>query len=505
MNSAVTIALPSIQQSLEVGLEGVQWIVNAYALALGALILLSGSIGDLVGVGRVFAGGIGLFGLGSAACALAPNLGFLIAARAVQGLGAAFMVPGSLAIINTTFRAEERGSVIGLWAGVSGAIAALGPFVGGFLAGLSWRLVFVAMVPLAAGALVVALRTVPLGSGSRRVRPDVPGAVLVLVALGGLSLALIRAPQRGLGGPELLALGLAVVSGIVFVVHNSRTPRPLVPRGMFSRRVVGANIATVLLYFSFQGILFLLSFSLQQERGLSPTLAGLGLLPATALIAVLSGPSGVVTDRRGPRLQMVVGPAGVAAAAVLVAFGAAAPGYLAGVLPGVVLLGLSMVTVIPAVTRSALDVPEEYSGAASGLNNAAARIAGLLAVAAVGSILAGAFAGELAGVLRRADVAEGLRESILSDSSQLLAMDVPPAVDPLLHEAYILALRPAFLVCAGAAGVAALVSAVLIGRQRRGAGQNQAPRPGRLRQGATGHDQGSHQERVTGEGNQDQP
>ncbi len=475
MNSAVTIALPSIQTSLGVGLEAVQWIVNAYALALGALILLSGSIGDLIGVGRVFATGILLFGLGSAACALSPSVGVLIASRALQGSGAALMVPGSLAIINTTFKDKERGSVIGLWAGISGAIAALGPFVGGFLAGISWRLVFGAMVPLAAGALFVTLRMVPMARGSRKVSPDLPGAVLVLFALGGLSLTLIRAPRHGLGVVETVALLVALVAGAAFVLHEARAAKPLVPKGMFNKHMVGANIATVLLYFSFQGLLFLLSYSLQQQRGFSPTVAGMALLPTTALIAIFSGPSGVITDRLGPRLQMIIGPAGVAVAATVIALGVSVEGYAAGVLPGVVLMGLSMVAVIPAVTRSALDVEGRFSGSASGLNNAAARIAGLLAVAAVGSILGALFASYFSQGLETLDLVPELRETLLGRSSELMAMDLPTglsaaqsrAVRETMRLAYTGALRPAFLLCAITAGLAALVSALLV--RNRGA------------------------------------
>ena len=385
------------------------------------------------------------------------------------------MVPGSLAIINTTFKADERGSVIGLWAGISGAIAALGPFVGGFLAGISWRLVFGAMVPLAAAALFVTLRMVPMAGGSRKVSLDIPGAVLVLFALGGLSLTLIRAPRHGLGVIETIALVVAVVAGALFVLHELRAEKPLVPKGMFNKHMVGANIATVLLYFSFQGLLFLLSYSLQQQRGFSPTVAGLALLPTTALIAILSGPSGVVTDRIGPRLQMILGPAGTAVAAVVITLGVSVEGYAAGVLPGVVLMGLAMVTVIPAVTRSALDVEGRFSGAASGLNNAAARIAGLLAVAAVGSILGALFASYFSSYIGELDLPSDIRGTLEAGGTELMATELPGGLESgeadvlrsAMRSAYVAALRPAFLLCAITAGLAAIVSALLVRNRRR--------------------------------------
>lgn len=469
MGSSVTIALPVIQRALTVDIATVQWIANAYALALSGLILLSGSLGDILGTRRVYNSGILVFTIGSLASGLAPDASWLIAARALQGIGAALMIPGSLAIINDTFPPEARGRVIGLWAGVSGAIAALGPFIGGFLASLSWRLVFLAMVPLGAVTFIVSTISVPRLNDRRRTRVDWGGALLILVGLAGLSFGLIRLPE---GAPvsATIALAVGVVAIIAFIPVERRHPTPLVPGRIFTRLVTGANIATVLLYFSFQAALFLLSFYLQQFVGLGATRAGLALLPATALIAVLSAASGSVTDRAGPRPQMIAGPLGVAAGLAVLYFGSlTGAGYLAGVLPGVVLVGLGMVTLIPAITKSALEVPRELSGTASGVNNAAARLSGLLAVTIIGSVLNGVFRSSLERRLPAA-LTEQARTTILARSGDLLNLTIPDGVDgdlriaveSVLATSFRIAFQAGIAIALGAALAAGLTAAVLI-------------------------------------------
>ncbi|MFO8065417.1 MAG: MFS transporter [Spirochaetia bacterium] len=463
MNSAVTIALPSIQRALDTTITNVQWIVNAYALALGGLILVSGALGDLFGVRRVFNSGLAVFAAGSVLSAAAPNVPLLIGARAFQGLGAAFMVPGSLAIITNIFADSERGTVIGLWAGVSGAIAALGPFIGGFLAEISWRFVFLAMTPLALAALTVSILFVPRLAGQRGRRLDWPGAALAFAALFGLSFSLIRASEDVFGTVSWAMLIGGTASLPAFFLVEARAKDPVVPFAMFTRQVGGANLATLFIYFSFSGTLFLLSFYLQQLLGYRATAAGLAVLPTTILITVFSGPSGAVTDRRGPRFQMIAGPAIVSVAIAVLATNGVQTHYLSRILPGVVLLGVGIVLIIPSITTSALNVPRHFSGTASGVNNAIARVSGLLAVAVVGTVVTVGFVRDLAPALEALSLPDGAREAVLANADRLLAMELPPglsdtqrtAVTEALENAFVAAYRRGMLInlLAAASGV----------------------------------------------------
>lgn len=472
MNSAVSIALPTIQESLQIELQTVQWIANAFSLALASLILLSGALGDTFGKKRVYNAGILLFSAGTLASGAAPAAGWLIAARSIQGVGAAFMVPGSLAIINESFEKGERGKVIGLWAGISGAIAALGPLVGGFLASFSWRWVFLAIAPLGFLTYFISRVSVPEFDRGEQSRIDWVGIVLVILGLGGLSFGLIRLPETGFTVRTTIALATAAVAVPLFLVNESRTESPLVPFSLFDRSVAGANIATLLIYFAFQGTFFLLSFHLQQLQGYSSTVAGLALLPGTLLITFLSAPSGSIVDRFGPRIQSTLGPLLLAAGLVLlVVLPGRESSYAADFLPGVVLVGLGMVSLIPAITKSALDVNRKLSGTASGVNNAAARLAGLLAITILGSILNAGYRARLASLLPT-EVNEGARATILARSGKLLNAALPDALDTSLVEpvvaaterAFLGAFRIAALVAAGAAIIASAVSYVMVGR-----------------------------------------
>ncbi|MFP4432258.1 MAG: MFS transporter [Spirochaetaceae bacterium] len=457
MGSAVNVVLPTIQGYWDLDLSLVQWIANSYALTLSAFILVSGSLGDFFGVRRVFNIGILVFTVAGALCGFAPTPGLLILGRAVQGLGAAFMVPGSLAIINRLYPEGERGRVIGLWAGVSGAIAALGPFLGGILADLSWRWVFWMIVPIGVAASVVTTLAVPKLRNEGEKGVDFAGAAAVLLALGGLSFGLIRIPEVGLTWLTGSGLALAALSGVVFFPIERRAGHPIVPFGMFNRTVAVANVSTLLLYFSFQGAFFLLSFVFQQLLGYSASFTGLAFLPTTAMIALLSAPSGSVTDRRGPRLQLVLGPAIVAVGLFVMAFGIRQPGYLSFWLPATLVFGAGMVFLIPAITKAALTVPEHFSGAASGLNNAAARTAGLLAITILGALLSATYQLLLPGALP-ADLSEAAREAVLADAGKLLAAELPSAVPEGLRSAVEEARRDAF---AAGGRVAIGVSAIL--------------------------------------------
>jgi MFS family permease len=444
MGSAVTIALPTIQESLDTTLSGVQWVVNAYTLMLGALILVSGALGDIYGVRRVFNAGLLIFGGASLIAGAAPSSTALIAIRAVQGVGAALMVPGSLAIINNGFAREERGRVIGLWAGVSGAVAALGPFIGGFLAELSWRLVFVAMAPFAFTAYGFSRAVIPRVAARSTRKLDLPGSIMVLLALLGIATTLIRLPDASWDALNIVSLVGGIALFGVFALWNAGRETPLVPTAMFTRQVTGANIATLLIYFTFSAVLFVLSFFFQQYLGLRPPVAGLAVLPITVLIALLSGPSGRITDRFGPRLQMILGPALVAVASGWFLWRVGNGSYLQDYLPGILLQGVGIVLIIPSITTSALNVESHFSGTASGVNNALARIAGLLAVAAVGSALGYGFSSNLEQSLAATQLEPAERQAVLEQADRLLNLDVPESLEAQERERLRLHMRRAF-------------------------------------------------------------
>ncbi|MFN2311407.1 MAG: MFS transporter [Spirochaetia bacterium] len=435
-SSSVAVALPVIQRSLMISIAEVQWIANAYLLSLGALILTGGALADFFGLDRVFRAGIALVGVAGLMCAFAPNAVTLAVFHAVQGAGAALMIPCSLSIIRRTFGPHEQGRVIGLWAGLSGGIAALGPLVGGLLADISWRLVFAFAVPFAALAWAAAVWALPVFPTRRDRRPDRAGAVLLMVILFGLSFGVIRLPEHGFDVVVLLMFFGAVMSLPVFVLVERRAAAPLIPAEMLNRTLVGANCATFFQYFAFSGVLFLVAFGLQQLGGFRASTTGLALLPMTLVITFFSGYSGRFTDRFGPVPQMRLGPVLFSTGAVLLLLGAGAgSGAVAEAwvatrtllwwsVAGLTVMGVGMVFIIPAVTTSAMSTEDEYAGAASGLNNALSRIAGLAATAAVGAVLVAmyrsSFSYELGTEALSALLTEAERTALIGEAGQLL-------------------------------------------------------------------------------------
>lgn len=472
MGSAVNVVLPTIQEYWDLELSLVQWVANGYALTLSSFILLSGAMGDLFGVRRVFILGILTFAGGGLLCALAPSPPLLIGARAVQGVGAAMMVPGSLAIIQRLFPSEERGRVIGLWAGVSGAIAALGPFFGGALAELNWRLVFWFVVPVGLLASIVTLRYVPVLRDEEERRIDWLGVIAILLALGGVSYGLVRIPDVGLTSVTIGALAIGLVGASIFVPVERRAPTPIVPFDMIDKRVGVANIVTILLYFAFQGTFFLLSFLFQQLTGYSASFTGIAFLPATLMIALFASRSGKLTDRKGPRFQLLLGPTLLGMALVLMILGVEQSSFPLFWLPVILLFGTGMVLIVPAVTKAALMVRERYSGAASGLNNAAARTAGLLAITLLGAALNTGYHLALPQLLPEA-LPDEARRAVLDAAGRLLSAGVPEGVPEALREtvrqaqerAFVLGSRLALAVSAAAAFASALIVALLFPRE----------------------------------------
>ncbi|MBV9665942.1 MAG: MFS transporter [Actinobacteria bacterium] len=382
--SVVNVALPAIGRDLHASISALQWILDSYLLTLSALLLLGGSLGDIYGRKRVYIIGLVAFTVASLLCGVAPNAGALVAARALQGVGGALLVPGSLAILSAAFRPDDRPVAISAWAGLAGVASAVGPFVGGWLVqAVSWRLVFFINLPVAAVAVLVTARHVPETRDEESDhRPDIPGAVSAALGLGGLTYVLIEA--RHLSAVGIIGLSLVAAAAIVaFAVVELRSAHPMLPFSLFkSRQFTGANLTTLAVYAGLGGAFFLLVLMLQDVLGYKPVPAGAALLPVTFLVMILSARSGALSRRIGPRLPMTVGPIVMAAGFVLV--GRLHPGdsYWAGVLPGVVLLGLGLTLVVGPLTAAVLaTVEERHLGAASAANNMVARVAGLLAVA----------------------------------------------------------------------------------------------------------------------------
>ncbi|MGW0946110.1 MFS transporter [Streptomyces sp. NPDC002623] len=384
-STVVNVALPRIGRDLDADLAVLQWTVNAYMLTLAGLILLGGSLGDRYGRRKVFVIGVVWFAAASLLCGLAPNAGVLIAARALQGIGGALLTPGSLALIQASFHPDDRSRAVGLWSGFGGIGAAVGPFLGGWLVdGPGWRWVFLLNVPLAAVCVPVALRHVPESRDKlTHGRFDVLGAALGALALALVTYALIEAP----GGSVLVAPAAVagIVAGVAFVMVERRRPDPMMPPDIFaSRQFTAVNLVTLCVYAALGGFFFLAALQLQVVSGWSALAAGTALLPTTVLMLLLSARSGELAEHIGPRIPLTVGPLLCAAGMLLMLRVGPDASYFADVLPAVLVLGFGLVTLVAPLTATVLaSVDVGRAGLASGINNAAARAAGLVAVAAL--------------------------------------------------------------------------------------------------------------------------
>jgi EmrB/QacA subfamily drug resistance transporter len=384
--TVVNVALGRIGTDLDAGFAGLQWIVNAYTLTLASLILLGGSLGDHLGRRRVFVVGVVWFALASLLCGLAPNLTLLIAGRALQGVGGALLTPGSLALISASFHGRDRAAAIGAWSGLGGIAGAVGPFLGGWLVEWSWRAVFLINLPLAVVVVLVALRHVP-ETRDRAAAPglDVPGTLLAVVTLGALTWSLTALGEQGAATLPLAVLAVGVVALAAFVGVERRSPHPLVPPLLFADRAfTAANAATLLVYGALGVVFLLVVLQLQVVAGFSPLLAGTALLPVTAIMLVFSARAGALAQRIGPRVPMTVGPLVSAVGALLLRRVGPGASWVADVLPAVVVFGCGLtLTVAPLTSTVLAAAPDRHAGAASGVNNAIARAAGLLSVAVV--------------------------------------------------------------------------------------------------------------------------
>jgi EmrB/QacA subfamily drug resistance transporter len=398
--TVVNVALPTIQRALGGGLAAQQWVVNGYLLTLGSLILVGGSLGDLYGERRVFALGVSGFGLASALCAISPSIGFLVVARMLQGIAGALLVPSSLAVIVNTFPASERGGAIGTWTAWGAIAGVLGPLAGGeLLAIASWRWIFVINVPLAAACVWLILAVIPRSAvrerGGRHV--DYPGALLCALGLGGPVFALIEQPRLGWSSPGVLLpllAGFALLAAFTF--YESRAKDPMLPLVLFRRRNFSAgNVETFAMYAGLAIVFFFLVLFLQQIGGYTPLKSGLATLPVTVVMFFLSRRFGALADRYGPRFFMGVGPLIAAGGLLLFQATGVKADYLSEVLPPLLVFSLGLSMTVAPLTAAVLAGSEKEAGIASGVNNAIARVAGLLGTAAVGAAIASSFSSSL--------------------------------------------------------------------------------------------------------------
>ena len=383
--TVVNVALPAISDDLGTSITGLQWTLDAYLVSLSALLLLGGSLGDRYGRRAVYVAGLGAFTTASVVCAVAPTTGWLIAARAAQGVGGALLVPGSLAIIAATFHPDDRGRAIGAWSGLAGVASAIAPFLGGWLIdAVSWRLIFLINVPIAAVAIAVALRHVPETRSPEREPLDVSGAAAITLALAAISYAAIEHH----GGASVVAGIVGVLAVVAFIAWERVSDHPMLPLAVFrSRQFSGANLTTLAVYAALNVGFFLVVLRLQVSLGYSALEAGASLVPFTVLMLVLSPWAGQLGQRIGARLPLTVGPLITAVGLLLLSRLRPGDHYATGVMPAVVIFGLGMaITVAPLTAAVLAGVSEGLVGVASGVNNAVARFAGLLAVAVVPAI-----------------------------------------------------------------------------------------------------------------------
>lgn len=478
--TVVNVALPVLQTKLNANVTDVQWVIEAYTLLLAALLLLGGSLGDRFGRKKIYAIGVVVFALASAACGLAQTVDQLIFARAAQGVGGALLVPGSLAIISATFSEKDRGKAIGTWSGATAMTTALGPVLGGWLIEhVTWRAVFFLNVPFAVIVLALLVLWVPESRDEKDSgRIDLIGAALATLGLGGVVFGLIESSRLGFSNPVVIATmsGGIVLSG-VFVAVEARVKHPMMPLQLFrSRNFAGANLLTLFLYAALAGTLFFFPLNLIQVQGYSATAAGAASLPFILIMFGLSRWSGGLVKRYGSRLPLVIGPLVAASGFSLFIRPGVSGSYWTTFFPAVVMLGFGMaISVAPLTTTVMNSVSENRAGIASGINNAVSRTAGLLAIAVLGLVMFHAFDTCLDARLDRVTVEPSVRASLKDQRIKLAAAEIPAGIDEstrfqlkaIINECFVYGFR--WVMAGGAllAVVSSLTSLILIEPRKR--------------------------------------
>ena len=469
-STVVNVALPALQSTFGASVVGVQWVVESYGLTLAALILVGGSMGDLFGRRRMFLFGVLVFTLASIGCGLSESIGQLIAARAIEGIGAAFLVPGSLALISASFDEQQRGRAIGTWSGSTAITTAIGPVLGGWLIEhLSWRWAFFINVPLGAAVFALSLWCVPESRSERHGRIDWLGAVAATFSLTGLVFGFIESTRLGWKHPLVVAsLAVGIIGLFAFQRIERDETSPMVPLQLFqSRAFSGANLLTLFLYAATGIYFFLLPLNLIQVQGYTATAAGAAVLPLILLMFLLSRWSGGLVVRYGARLPLIVGPIIVALGFLLFSIPSVGGSYWTTFFAPVVVLGFGMaVSVAPLTTVVMGAVEEDRVGTASGINNAVARVAALLAIAIFGVVMVASFSNQLNRRLSAVPIAADVRSELQSNESRLAALTVPASVEPAtasaigssIRSSFVFSFRLVMWICAALALISAAIA-----------------------------------------------
>ena len=485
--TVIGIALPAIESDLGGGLAGQQWLTDAYLLALGSLLLIGGSLGDIFGQRRVFFIGVAGFGLTSMLCALPSSIALLCAFRATQGVFAALLLPSTLAVIVHVFPPEERGRAIGSWTALSSVAGVIGPLVGGALiVAWSWRLIFLINVPLVLITLVLIARGVPRSAGvPSGGRVDLLGALLAAVALAGPVFALTEQPASGWDAIVIGSLLVGALAAVAFILHEARTPAPMLPLSLFRERNFSVgNAATLTTYLGLGGVIFLVPLFLQEVARYSPIQAGLALLPVTVLMIVFSQRFGALADRIGPRLPMGIGPILAAAGMLLLLRVDQHAAYLSQVLPGLVVFGLGLSMLVAPLTATVLGaVAQDHAGVASVVNNTLTRVANLVAVVVLGAVAAAAFSGHAEAAATASRLGPAGRAAVVRSERQPLGgvplTSVPASersrVRAITDDASVHAFRVADAVAALLTACGGLISLVGIRTPRRRVAAEECP------------------------------
>lgn len=464
--SVVNLALPALQSDFETTSRGVQWVVNAYLLMLGSFMLIGGSLGDRYGLRRIFIIGTAVFGLAALAAAFAPSMPLLIIARLLQGLGGALLVPASLALVGSHFEEHERGRAIGTWAGASALTTALGPVLGGWLVDQwGWPAVFLLVAPLAGITVAICWWRVPVSPAHRRERLDYPGALALVAALGLLIYGLVA---RATGIERMVFLLLSGLSGAAFLWREHRFRAPMLPLGLFRSPVFsGANAMTFLLYSALSGALFFLPFNLIQVQGYSATQAGAAFLPFSLIMGLGSTFAGDQIRKGNSRTLLTAGPIVAGAGFAALAIPGENAAYVTGFLPGILLIGVGMtLAVAPLTTVVMSSVGADESGLASGVNNTAARIAGVIAIAALTAVAVARFGDTLVSELEAQGVPAPLVGDLEERASQLAELQAPigapapvaAAVSDAVASAYVATFRVLAIVCGALAALSGMLA-----------------------------------------------